>query len=575
MSYVVLARKYRPQRLEEVIGQDHVSKTLRNALSENRIAHAYLFSGPRGVGKTTMARILAKALNCKDPKDLEPCGKCSNCVEIAYGSSVDVQEIDAASNRGIDDIRTLRENVKFAPAASKYKVYIIDEAHQITNEGFNALLKTLEEPPPHVVFIMATTEAHKMPITILSRCQRYRFRLLSSKEIMAHLEKIVKTENFSIDPEALQIITSASGGSARDALSLLDQAVSAVSGKVTAKDVQNLLGFSPKEIIAGISGYLSKEDSSGILTTVKNITEQGFNLLQFGRDLRDYLRNLMLYKVNPDIVEATLDDKKLFESQKGFFTEAWLIRSGHLISRALDEMRWNDNPRIILELYLMRMAQPYLNAKELFDRLDKLEKDAGIGPSVPETAEKTVKSVSPAPASAVPTEYKLREEKPEPENLVSEKPSSNGAKYEASANQDFQSVWQEFVGVVNSSRPLIGSFLTNAFLKEFNDNALVIGVQNKFEESGLKSNAAFIEEYIKNKLGKSIPVKVSFEPGKVAPKSAASVQQEEIVVEEESSAGQAVEFFEVKEESPAEKIPHGLEKILDKFPGKIKKKPLN
>ena len=568
MSYIVLARKYRPQRLEEVIGQDHVSKTLRNALSENRIAHAYLFSGPRGVGKTTMARILAKALNCKDPKDLEPCGECSNCKEIAYGTSVDVQEIDAASNRGIDDMRTLRENVKFAPAASKYKVYIIDEAHQITNEGFNALLKTLEEPPSHVVFILATTEAHKMPITILSRCQRYRFRLLSSKEIIAHLETIVKSEKFSIDTEALQIITAASGGSARDALSLLDQAVSSVSGKVTAKDVQNLLGFSPKEIIADISGYLSKEDSSGILTTVKNVTEQGFNLLQFGRDLRDYLRNILLYKVNPDIVEATSDEKKLFESQKGYFSEAWLIRSGHLISKALDEMRWNDNPRIILELYLLRMAQPYLNAKELFDRLDKLEKNAGV---VPDTVERTPKSVSPD--TAAPAEYKLSEKKQE--NAVSEKPSSNGVKYEAAASQDFQGVWQEFVGVVNSSRPLIGSFLTNAFLKEFSDNALVIGVQNKFEENGLKSNASFIEEYIKTKLGKSIPVKVSLEPGRAAPKIDSSAKQDEVIVEEESTAGAEVEFFEVKEENSNKEVPHGLEKILDKFPGKIKKKTLN
>jgi DNA polymerase-3 subunit gamma/tau len=319
MSYVVLARRYRPQTLEQVIGQEHISRTLENAIEENRVAHAYLFSGPRGVGKTTTARILAKALNCKNGPTPAPCGECVNCEEIAAGSSVDVQEIDGASNRGIDEIRALRENVKFAPASSKYKIYIIDEAHQITDAAFNALLKTLEEPPDHVVFILATTEPQKIPVTILSRCQRYRFRLLSAKEVYSTLERIIQKEGFEIEPAALQIIVSSAGGSLRDALSLLDQAISFVSGKVTHKDIQNLLGFLPKEIICSFTEALSRADSAEILSIIKEVTEQGYNLLQFCRDLREHLRSLLLFKLNPAILEITDDDKRVLANQK----DAW------------------------------------------------------------------------------------------------------------------------------------------------------------------------------------------------------------------------------------------------------------
>ncbi|MCL1901723.1 MAG: DNA polymerase III subunit gamma/tau, partial [Firmicutes bacterium] len=250
MSYLVLARKFRPQNFDEVIGQEHISQTLKNAISENRIAHAYLFSGPRGCGKTTMARILAKALNCKNGPTANPCGVCENCVEIGKSANIDVLEIDGASNNGIDEIRALRENVKFSAANSKYKIYIIDEAHQITTQAFNALLKTLEEPPAHVVFILATTEQHKIPVTILSRCQRYRFKLISTKEIANAIKNIGQKEGFEIDDDALSIVVSASGGSMRDALSLLDQAVSSSVGKITGDYIRGLLGLLPKEIIA-------------------------------------------------------------------------------------------------------------------------------------------------------------------------------------------------------------------------------------------------------------------------------------------------------------------------------------
>ncbi|OEG69395.1 hypothetical protein ATZ36_09805 [Candidatus Endomicrobiellum trichonymphae] len=321
MSYLVLARKFRPQNFDEVVGQEHISQTLKNAISEKRIAHAYLFSGPRGCGKTTMARILAKALNCKDGPTIKPCGVCENCIEISKSSSVDVLEIDGASNNGIDEIRALRENVKFSTASSKYKIYIIDEAHQITAQAFNALLKTLEEPPSHVVFIMATTEHHKIPITILSRCQRYRFKLISGAEMVCAIKNIGQKEGFELDDEALNIVTSASGGSMRDALSLLDQAVSSSNtGRITGDYMRGLLGLLPKDIIVSVTDNIAKGDIHAILKIVKEIYEQGYNILQFARDLRDHLRNVMIYSINPAVAEISFEDKKIFDIQKTLFT---------------------------------------------------------------------------------------------------------------------------------------------------------------------------------------------------------------------------------------------------------------
>jgi DNA polymerase-3 subunit gamma/tau len=248
MSYIVLARRYRPQNFDELIGQSHVALTLKNALALNRIAHAYLFSGPRGVGKTSAARILAKSLDCEKRKDHSPCNTCVSCEEITKGISMDVIEIDGASNRGIDEIRNLRENVKFAPVSGKYRIYIIDEVHMLTKEAFNALLKTLEEPPPHVIFIFATTEPYKVPLTIISRCQRFDFRRVSVNEIVKHLQYIAGKENIDVEDEALYLIAQASEGSMRDSQSLLDQAVSYSGKKIAKKDVQDFLGLTEEKL---------------------------------------------------------------------------------------------------------------------------------------------------------------------------------------------------------------------------------------------------------------------------------------------------------------------------------------
>src|SRR5438046_1748034 len=265
MSYEVFARKYRPQTFDDLVGQAHVSRTLKNAVAQNRLAHAYLFVGPRGIGKTSTARILAKSLNCIKGPTVTPCGECDNCREIAGGNSLDVIEIDGASNRGIDDVRELRDNVRYAPAKGRYKIYIIDEVHMLTKEAFNALLKTLEEPPPHVKFIFATTEVDKVPITILSRCQRFDFAGIALPRIVERLHAIVEKEGMKADDSALELVARRAGGSMRDAQSLLDQLLAFGGDRLSADQVHRLLGTAPDDVIAGLVAAVLAKDAKQAL----------------------------------------------------------------------------------------------------------------------------------------------------------------------------------------------------------------------------------------------------------------------------------------------------------------------
>ncbi len=551
MSYLVLARKFRPQKFDEVIGQEHISQTLKNAISENRVAHAYLFSGPRGCGKTTMARILAKALNCKKGPSSEPCGVCENCLEIGKSSSVDVLEIDGASNNGIDEIRALRENVKFAAANSRYKIYIIDEAHQITAQAFNALLKTLEEPPEHVVFIMATTEQHKIPVTILSRCQRYRFKLICAKDISGAVKNIAQKEGFEIDEEALNIIIGASGGSMRDALSLLDQAVSSSAGKITGEYIRGLLGLLPKEIIASVTENLARGDILSILKTVKEISEQGYNILQFARDLRDHLRQVMIYSVNPDIAEISPEDKKLFEVQKALFTVSRHVRMNNLLSKALEEMRWNDQPRILLEMYLLKMSEPYYNVGELINRIAELEKNLKSGDYyIPETA-------GPASSSAFAGASAADDA------VVAEADDMGGG-------ADLISVWKEIVSEITKKHPLTSQSLLKTLVKITSAKSVQITVANKFDQEGVMEFHEQISKLYRRKTGNDIAVKVAVEDIKIEEKSA---EQDDIIVMEQEIAPDAAQY-EVEEdlkESAKTAVPKHIQDIAKKFGGKAKK----
>src|SRR5437764_3415380 len=334
MKYQVIARKFRPQVFEEVVGQKPLVQTLRDAIQMERIGHAYLFSGPRGVGKTTTARILAKGLNCGKGSTITPCNQCASCQEIAAGKSIDVFEIDAASNTGVDNIRELRESAKYAAARSRYKIFIIDEVHMLSTSAFNALLKILEEPPAHVVFIMATTERHKVPATILSRCQQFIFRSISPAEIQNHLRQIADREGVKIDDRAISYIVKASEGSMRDAQSLLDQIISFSGQQVVDEDVRDVLGFIPSEILDRTLDGLAARDSKSLLETAGIVVDQGLNLQQYVREFIGRIRDLLISRlVLQEKISGNADEKRELAARAGKFSEQDLIRFFDLLHR--------------------------------------------------------------------------------------------------------------------------------------------------------------------------------------------------------------------------------------------------
>ena len=300
MSYIVFARKYRPQAFDEVIGQSHITTTLANAIAQNRVAHAYIFAGPRGVGKTTTARIFAKALNCEKGPTANPCNKCPSCLEITQGSSLDILEIDGASNRGIDEIRNLRENVKFAPSKGHFKVYIIDEVHMLTIDAFNALLKTLEEPPAHVKFIFATTQAHKVPPTILSRCQRFDFRRISIKDIVESLKAIAKKEGLKVPDDVLILMAKHSDGSMRDAQVVLDQISSFAEGKISLEDASKILGAVSDDILFSLAESIKSKAALKALKIIDDLVNEGKDVAQIVLYFIEHFRDLLVAKINKD-----------------------------------------------------------------------------------------------------------------------------------------------------------------------------------------------------------------------------------------------------------------------------------
>jgi DNA polymerase III subunit gamma/tau len=359
MSYKVIARKYRPQTFAEIVGQQHVTKTLANAITSNRVAHAYIFSGVRGVGKTTTARILAKALNCKKGPTAEPDNTCDSCREISAGTSLDVLEIDAASNRGIDQIRELREMVRYAPAASQYKIVILDEAHQLTDEASNALLKTLEEPPERVVFILATTRAEDLVETIKSRAQLFQFRALTFKEIAGEIERITKTENLKIETGAVAVLARAAEGSLRDGLSLLEQAISYADDEITDAQVRELLGVVAESVLDELVESIATQSAERALGLVHRLIGDGQNLQHFCREAIRHFRNLMVARVcgaESDLVAAPAEERPRLAAQAAKFSEEDLTRFFQILLLTDDDLRRKPDPRLHLELGLLKLV---------------------------------------------------------------------------------------------------------------------------------------------------------------------------------------------------------------------------
>src|SRR6202142_319427 len=358
--YQVIARKYRPQAFAELIGQEHVRTTLENAIAQKRIAHGYIFSGQRGTGKTTVARILARCLNCIEGPTTKPCGKCASCLEVTAGNTVDVIEIDAASNRGINEMRELRENVRYRPARDRYKIFIVDEAHQITNEAFNAMLKTLEEPPEWAVFILCTTEVHKIPSTIASRCQQFSFRSVDFAQVVSRMEFICREEGIAADPDTLAVLAQAGEGSVRDSLSALDQAIACCGNTLNAAEVRGLLGMFSLDSLSQVTQALGAQDSRRMLDLVMELERNGRNLQHFCRELARYFRNLLVAKVagpNTRLIAASGPEQERLAEIAAGYSEEDLTRYLQLTLDLFKDLQFSLQPRLHLEIGLLRLIQ--------------------------------------------------------------------------------------------------------------------------------------------------------------------------------------------------------------------------
>ncbi len=549
MVYIVLARKWRPKTFEEVVGQEHITKTLAGAIKQNRVSHAYLFTGPRGIGKTTTARLLAKALNCEKGPTPVPCNKCTNCKEIAIGSSLDVLEIDGASNRGIDEVRDLREKVKFAPASSKYKVYIIDEVHMLTTEAFNALLKTLEEPPPHVIFILATTAPFKLPLTILSRCQRFDFRRIKSKDIAKKLAEIAKDEKLEISEDITFQIARASEGSMRDGISVLDQLISLGGKKVTQGDLQAILGIVPQGTFFELTKAIGENNTKGILNIINQIIDQGYDLRHFATDLLEHFRNLLMLKINEEVVDLPKDLRERLKEFRERFDQDRLLRMIEIVSQAREEMKRSEKVRLILEMAVVKLTrlEPTISVEEILRKIESIEERLGIMPAQEEF-----------PIEEAPTHLRRGfggQEEGAPAEKASglEGPLARKVKDEASYLElgGIKDAWGEVIREIKKDSAVTGAFLMEGEPIALKDNLLTIGFNEDFkfhkEQIEEKENRELIQKALNRIFGKDFTIECRLtntpreRPEAVAQKG--MVMSKEEFIEEEPVVKEALDIF--------------------------------
>lgn len=505
MSYLALYRQWRPQRLGEIVGQRHVTETLRNALVTGKVSHAYLFCGPRGTGKTSTAKVLARAINCSEQQRGEPCNQCRNCREIQSGATMDVIEIDAASNRGIDEIRELRENIKFFPSRGSKRIYIVDEVHMLTNEAFNALLKTLEEPPGHVVFVLATTEPHKVPLTILSRCQRFDFRPIPGELIAERLEEVADKSGFRVDDAAVRAVTRAAGGSLRDALSVLDQALLLSGGEpVTAETVHSILGTVREDVLSALAAGLAEKRTADILKMVADIAAEGKDLHLLAGELAGYLRHLLVIMLTPEGAGETAFAAPQEESPLRRFTRSALVRAIDLLVEAEQSMRRSAHPRVLLELALVKAMDDSGGAvpDNLLARIERLEHALLKGGQTGDTPSRTVQP-SP-PGSPVDKPGLQVDEKPsqkgntrsnrrgEPASITAsgdeiapqaglknkEDAQKSGAAEDTArySVEQIRKWWPDMLDALKKKSPAAFTYLYQAWPAEIKDRCLVLGV---------------------------------------------------------------------------------------------------
>ena len=506
MSYEVFARKYRPQTFDDLVGQAHVSRTLKNAVAQNRLAHAYLFVGPRGIGKTSTARILAKALNCEKGPTVDPDGTCDNCKEIAAGNSLDVLEIDGASNNGVEQVRELRDNVRYAPSKSRYKIYIIDEVHMLTAAAFNALLKTLEEPPPHVKFIFATTEPQKVLPTIVSRCQRFDLHRIPAKLIAEHLQFIAKKEKITLEAAAAHAIARGAEGGLRDAESMLDQLVAFCGEKIAEADVLNVFGFTSEQTVVDLTGKILRGETAPALDVLYQQCEAGKDMMRLMSDLISYLRDLLVFKAKPDALADDVDP----ELQKALGQQSDLVENDRLLdlidqfAQAEGRMKWAPNKKLHFEVAIIKAIQS-LNQATLDEVIEKLgELRDGKGSPA---EKKTLGAESPSRTGTVAL---AREEKTVPEKEETLAPhvaeTPNG-------ESDPEKIWQSVYAKIPNTKAFVRNSAAAAHVLPSEGRHFVLGFspdqRSTMDILGTATNRKLIETFLREVSGKDWTLKLT------------------------------------------------------------------
>lgn len=489
MSYLVFARKYRPQNFDTVVGQKHVTETLSKAISAGRVAHAVLLSGPRGTGKTTVARILAKAMNCLEGTTPSPCNECRSCKEITLGNAVDVLEIDGASNNGVENVRDLRDNIKYKPAYSRYKIYIIDEVHMLSTAAFNALLKTLEEPPPHVMFIFATTEPHKIPVTILSRCQRHDFKRIGIDDITEQMVYICKKEHIDISQESLAAIARAAGGCMRDALSLLDLVLSCSEGSIADENISDILGLVDRRTIFKITDAVLNQDIVVLLDVLDDLYQNGHNFKELYSEITEHLRNLIVVKMGKKIdklINLPSHEVNLMTEQVKNIPATFLNQIFDILYNEESAMRYSTNPKLTLEIIFLKLLQikPALPIEILIEKIDDLLKN------IPDSNKNNTFSTE--------TTYKIIEQESLNERICEKDDSYNESKdvrdskkiqtNSENKENDFVKIWNNLYKVISEKYPSLAANMLKCSIKDITDNGITIEVEgNGFNFSRITS----------------------------------------------------------------------------------------
>lgn len=513
MSYMALYRKFRPREFGDVKGQEHIVTTLKNQLKAGRIGHAYLFCGTRGTGKTTIAKIFARAVNCEHPVEGNPCGECPSCRAIAAGSSMNVIEIDAASNNGVDNIREIRDEVAYSPTEGRYKVYIIDEVHMLSIGAFNALLKTLEEPPSYVIFILATTEAHKIPVTILSRCQRYDFRRITADVITARLEELTRAEGVETEEKALRYIAKAADGSMRDALSLLDQCIAFyLDQKLTYDHVLDVLGAVDTDVYSSLLRKVLAGNLVAVMEDVEQLVIGGRELSQFVTDFTWYLRNLLLLKSSDqmeDVLDVSTENLNQLRQEAQMVETDTLMRYIRIFSELGGQIKYATQKRVLVEVALIKLCKPAMEPAQdaLLDRVRALEKqvEEGMAGLTPENLQVLARTygASGAPGGNSAAYGSGAASGSGPEEGVE--------MLEPAISEDVELVVQNWHSIVNQSHPSLKVMLKDARLKALGDNKLGIIARNSLAEESLKQadHIVQLEELIERRIQRKIQVQVA------------------------------------------------------------------